>query len=253
MPLELLWNPVFRALTSAGAVAPLAKANFWAAGGVSVRQNTYKDYLGVTPNDNPVAAGSDGLFGPIFLLPLPYRLVITDTTGTITLFDQDNFYGPNYAALFDDKWQLKDNLDASKILMFQLSSITTATTRTVTVPDANGTMLLTTLAKMGAAPFMMSRGTNVTAANDITLTQDGNLYNVTGNTQINRIAAGTWQEGTMLTLQFSGTPTVKHGQTAGGGFNTILLNGSADFVAASGMAIQLQLISNTWTEIPRRS
>jgi hypothetical protein len=42
----------------------------------------------------------------------------------------------------DNNFSLLDDLDNTKVLQFQLSSITTATTRTVTVPDANGEMSL---------------------------------------------------------------------------------------------------------------
>ena len=42
----------------------------------------------------------------------------------------------------DNNFSLLDDLDNTKVLAFQLSSITTGTTRTVTVPDANGEMSL---------------------------------------------------------------------------------------------------------------
>jgi len=44
----------------------------------------------------------------------------------------------------DDAFVLFDDGDATKNLKFQLSGITTGTTRTLTVPDANGTIALTT-------------------------------------------------------------------------------------------------------------
>jgi hypothetical protein len=45
----------------------------------------------------------------------------------------------------DANFLLYDNGDSSKNLAFQLSGITTGTTRTLTVPDASGTIALTTL------------------------------------------------------------------------------------------------------------
>lgn len=44
--------------------------------------------------------------------------------------------------LEDDNFKLFDNVDLTKIAEFQLSGITTATTRTYTFPDADGTFLL---------------------------------------------------------------------------------------------------------------
>lgn len=43
----------------------------------------------------------------------------------------------------DTLFTLQDNSDATKQLQFQLSGITTGTTRTITVPDASGTMYVT--------------------------------------------------------------------------------------------------------------
>ena len=42
----------------------------------------------------------------------------------------------------DDEFEVKDNADNTKILQFQLSGITTGTTRTVTWPDVSGTVLM---------------------------------------------------------------------------------------------------------------
>lgn len=43
----------------------------------------------------------------------------------------------------DDTLSIVDNADNTKVLQLQLSGITTATTRTLTVPDATGTLMLT--------------------------------------------------------------------------------------------------------------
>jgi hypothetical protein len=43
----------------------------------------------------------------------------------------------------DSTFSITDNGDATKVLAFQCSGITTATTRTLTVPDASGTIMLT--------------------------------------------------------------------------------------------------------------
>lgn len=49
---------------------------------------------------------------------------------------------PSYPVFLDSVAKFMDESDKSKLLAFQLSSITTATTRTLTVPDASGTIAL---------------------------------------------------------------------------------------------------------------
>ncbi len=255
MPLELLFNPIIKATTALGVPVPLAEANFYASGSSVTRQDTYADAGQATPNANPVVADANGVFPQIYLLPLAYHVVITGPGGITTYFDEDPVAGGLFNALFDDSWQLKDNSDPTKILKFQLSSITTGTTRTKTVADTNGTLLDSLYGVMGAAAFQFKRGSDITAANNVTIPTDGNFFAVNGATQINLLSSpASFQTGTEILLWFQSTPTVKHNQASGGGFYTVLLNGSADFVAAANMMIRLVLIAaNTWIEVPRRS
>jgi hypothetical protein len=74
----------------------------------------------------------------------------------------------------------------------------------------------------------MSKGANLTAANDLVLTAEGNKFVVTGNTQINGMTSTGVQSGTDIVLQFSGTPTVKH--------NTAMAN---TFTASSSSGLLL--------------
>lgn len=55
----------------------------------------------------------------------------------------------------DDEFEVKDNGDASKVLQFQLSGITTSTTRTATWPDASGTVLLSSSASVQDLSFSL--------------------------------------------------------------------------------------------------
>lgn len=252
MPLDLFFNPILKATTSLGVPVGLAKAFFYAAGSSSTLQNTYADSGQISANANPLIANSSGLFGPAFLLPLSYHLIIKDTTETITYFDQDNIAGAAYNSLFDNSWILKDNSDPTKKLQFQLSGITTGTIRTKTVADTNGTLLDSLYGVMGAARFETTQGAQLTAANDLTLGTDGNIFQVAGNTQINRIASANWQNGAVITLLFTGTPTIKNGQATGGGFAVLRLAGTADLVAANGTVLTLGLITSEWQEISRK-
>lgn len=105
---------------------------------------------------------------------------------------------------------------------------------------------LAVLARMCA-----SKGADVAAANDLTLGADGNYFTITGNTQINGIATANWLAGSMITLKFSGTPTVKHNTAAGAGFASLLLAGAADFVASADDTLTLVYDGTTWREIAR--
>ncbi len=251
--LELLFSPIMKATTNLGVPVPLAKANFFAAGSSVLRQNTYADAGQVTVNANPLIADSNGLFGPAFLLPLSYHLVITDPTGTITYFDQDNVAGAAYTLLFDNSWILKDNLDPSKELIFELAGITTGTRRTLQIPNVSGTLITTGNGIFGSTRVQLIQGSNVIAANDLTLGSDGNLFYVTGATTINRIATATWQDGSSIWLSFQTTPTVADDVASGSGFAKIRLNGSANRAMIADGLLNLVKVSGIWIENPRAS
>lgn len=73
---------------------------------------------------------------------------ITDAgaNSTVTIA-VDQAFSPTWTGTHtftDTKFLVVDNLDASKKLAFELSGVTTATTRTLTVPNANGTIVLET-------------------------------------------------------------------------------------------------------------
>jgi microcystin-dependent protein len=59
----------------------------------------------------------------------------------------------------DNAFTLRDNTDTSKQLVFELSGITTATTRTLTVPNASGTLVLNS--------WTLTAGTGLTGGGDL--------------------------------------------------------------------------------------
>ncbi len=102
---------------------------------------------------------------------------------------------------------------------------------------------------------LLSQGADVASANDLTLGADGNTFEITGTTQINAITTAGWQNGTMITLLFTSTPTVKHNTAGGGGTAVMLLAGAADFSATAGDTLTLILSeiggTQAWREIAR--
>lgn len=96
------------------------------------------------------------------------------------------------------------------------------------------------------------QGAAVTAANDLTLGNDGNTFSITGATQINAITTTNWQAGSVINLVFASTPTVKHNTAGGAGTAVILLASSADFVAAANDVLTLVYDGTSWHETSRK-
>jgi hypothetical protein len=75
--------------------------------------------------------------------------------------DADYTYAGILPDVFNDaNFLLYDNGDSSKNLAFQLSGITTGTTRTLTVPDANGTIALTSQLGGGTKTYAVFTATD---------------------------------------------------------------------------------------------
>lgn len=232
------------------------------AAGSGTPQATYADYLGATPNANPVVAGADGLFPPIFLLPLPYKFTLHDPAGGQTDITQDHVAASNYSLLFDDVWILKDNADPTKKFGFQASGITTATTRILTVPDLDGTLALltgaqtldaktlTAVAGIAMNGRILGKQVTVSAANNLTLGA-GNCNLVNGTTQINLLDTTGWVNGSVVQLIFSNSVTVKTGITASTTFQTISLAGAVDFAATNLDTLTLMMVNGAWAELGR--
>lgn len=98
------------------------------------------------------------------------------------------------------------------------------------------------------ARILGKKASDVASANDITL-GDGNYFDITGTTQVNTIAATGWTAGSVVTLQFDASVTVKH-NTSGTGAS-LLLAGAADFSATADDTLTLVYDGTTWRETAR--
>ncbi len=100
--------------------------------------------------------------------------------------------------------------------------------------------------------FQLDKGIDVVAANDLTLGSDGNVFKITGSTQINAITTTNWQAGVTISLIFSAGVTVKHNTAGGAGTAPMLLSGSVDYVAAANGVLTLLYDGTNWQESSRK-
>lgn len=102
-----------------------------------------------------------------------------------------------------------------------------------------------------AARTQHAQGAVVASANNVTLGNDGNRFQISGTTQINLINNGGWQGGAIVVLHFQGIVVVKHNQVASGNNKPIFLAGVADLTTAAKTQLTLQYDStdSTWYQI----
>lgn len=75
-------DPLFQALNASGASVPNAKIYFYVAGTTTL-SDTYQDESLTLKNTNPVIAGGDGRFPPIYLQSKTYTVKMTDADDVV--------------------------------------------------------------------------------------------------------------------------------------------------------------------------
>lgn len=163
--------------------------------------------------------------------------------------------------------------NASALRIVQTTFTSTTNTRTITNPAAfyiageplAGTNV--TFTNVAYSVFIDSgysrfdgriignQGADVASASNITLS-DGNIFEITGTTAIDRISSTGWQDGAVVTLVFNESVTVNHATATSGNNITILLSGAANFSATANDTLTLVLCSTTangqaWREVAR--
>lgn len=135
------------------------------------------------------------------------------------------------AAFVDTNPVVKGSVDATKQVRFEVDGLSPATTRVLTVPDTDmtlvGTAATQTLTnKTFDQPLINEKhGADVASASTIDLTAaTGNLVDVTGTTTITAI---TLAEGAERVVRFTGALTLTHGAS-------LVLPGSANITTAAG-------------------
>src|SRR3990167_8559322 len=138
------------------------------------------------------------------------------------------------------------------------STATRLTNTRVPFVDANGDLVdasnlvfaaATTGLQVVSARLQGAKGADVASGANITLGNDGNMFDITGITTITTIASTNWQAGSIIVLQFDGSLTVSH-NVAGTGAS-ILLAGAANFSATANDVLQLIYDGTTWREVSR--
>lgn len=163
-----------------------------------------------------------------------------------------NTFIANSATTVSLKGQIADGASAVGVVLDNVTALTTAGTKLVSVRNAasekayidlNGGFI--TLGGM----IQGRQGTDIASANNAAITITGNYFDVTGAVQINTLSTTGIQAGTVITLQFDGAPTVKHA-TAGTGAQFQLASAS-DFSATAGDTLTLVFDGTYWRETAR--
>lgn len=168
------------------------------AAGTTTPQNSYTDSTGGTPAANPVVLDSAGK--ATIWLSGSYKIVVKDSLGNaISTTDNITTASSAITSAVDTAFTFVNGSDATKKLAFDLSGITTGTTRTVTIPDKSGTLAMTSDIS-GAV-----RCYQVTDSTDISLSQVPTQANVGTTVSISIPTKGYIQLATQVATSASGT------------------------------------------------
>lgn len=111
-----------------------------------------------------------------------------------------------------------------------------------TTVDANGYTIMTNRLATAYA--------TVASANNLTLTT-GNVFGITGTTQITAITNTNWQAGSQIILIFAGVLTVKNNTAGGASTSPLLLAGGVDFATTANDVLKLVYNGTNWIEVSR--
>jgi len=142
------------------------------------------------------------------------------TSANTTFLATDNTF-TGTQTFKDNKFEVVDDADATKKLNLQLSGITTATTRTLTVPDKSGTIAVTTDLTQGS-PLNAAANTVVAGS-----------YAATSSATITITATNTFAVGQTVFIQF----TNSSGSALTNGDFTIVTASAGSFTITYGSSV----------------
>lgn len=114
--------------------------------------------------------------------------------------------------------------------------------------DMNVQLSLTAKGNAGVRPttrFMIAQGADVASATNLTLGNDGNVFEITGTTQIDLILVTGWLNGSEITLICNESVTIRHGIATSGSNVTILIASAANFSCTANDPLTLVLSETT--------
>lgn len=141
-------------------------------------------------------------------------LVLTTASQTLT---NKTLGVSNIVTLQDNRFTLQDDGDNTKQLVWQLSGITTGTTRTITMPDASGTLTLLGNTSTGSGAIVLATSPTLvtpvlgvataTSINGLTITTSTGTLTITNAKTVSHTASTTFAgtDGKTLTVSNSGT------------------------------------------------
>jgi len=238
--MSILLDPFYQAVDANGLPLAGAKLYFYLAG-TSTPVTIYQDYAATTPHTNPVIAASNGAFPPIYLTDGTAIKTILKTSADVTVQTVEEL-APSRIFL-SNAFRILDSTDQTKRLAFNLSGITSGQTRTITVPDVDGTMLVTGIMVLSAAQQGQSRA-NIGAAlkGHLTgLTLSNNTTDATNDIDISAGEAASEQASPLL-MVFAGATGVQldvaYGTGSGGRFDSAISNGTWHvFIISNGTTV----------------
>lgn len=133
---------------------------------------------------------------------------------------------------------------ASRSSRFSISGVNATVTNDIIYFDGNKSTVFN-------GRYQGKKGADVASTTSLTLGYDGNLFHITGTTQINAITTTDWQAGSEVTLIFDGSLTVKNNTAGGAGTAVILLASGADFGATANDVLKLVYDGTSWFEVSR--
>jgi len=205
----------------------------WSAG----TNSTHEGYITIRKSGTPATYAVFSLTGAVVDNTAWLQLPVTHVSSNGSWSNADTMYisfarSGNVGAtgatggvgneLADNVFRIQDNGDATKEIAFEASGISSGTTRTITMPDANVTLVVGALANLSedSSPALggfldangnyiqMQKGGDISSASPTVIDTDGDYFICTGTTGFSAMTVAADRH---FFLEFAGALTMTHG------------------------------------------